>query len=63
VHHFGKKTSCGKNAQAAENVHIFQLVSVFQLSVTHPRELRVQHAKLSQPRPESAECVFAIAAF
>jgi hypothetical protein len=28
------ETFCGKNAEAAENGHIFQLVSVFQCSVT-----------------------------
>jgi hypothetical protein len=35
------ETCCGKNADAAENGHIFQLLSLFQHSVTLSR---VEHA-------------------
>jgi hypothetical protein len=31
---------CGKNAEAAENGHIFQLLVIFQRSVTHFRVAR-----------------------
>jgi hypothetical protein len=37
------KTSCGKNAAAAENGHIFQLLSIFHRSVTHSRVARAAH--------------------
>jgi hypothetical protein len=34
------ETCCGKNAEATENGHIFQFLSIFQRSVTHSRVAR-----------------------
>jgi hypothetical protein len=55
------ETCFGKNAKTAENGHIFQLLNVFQRSVTHSRVER-EHAKPLQSRPESAVCGCAISA-
>jgi hypothetical protein len=37
------ETCCGKTAEATENSQIFQLMSVFQRSVTHSRVAHVAH--------------------
>jgi hypothetical protein len=47
------ETFCGKNAGAAENDRIFQLVSVFQ-KLSPTSDSHVQLPKLLQSRPESA---------
>jgi hypothetical protein len=44
---FFSKTFCGKNAEAAENLHIFQLLSVFQCSITHSRLQREAHQAIA----------------
>jgi hypothetical protein len=41
------ETFCGKNAEAAENRHIFQFLSVFN-ALSHTPELNVEHTKLLQ---------------
>jgi hypothetical protein len=41
------ETFFGKNAKAAENGHIFQLLSVFQRSVTHSRVERGAHQAIA----------------
>jgi hypothetical protein len=38
------ESCCAKNAEVAENGHIFQLVSIFQNSRT--QDLRMQHTKI-----------------
>jgi hypothetical protein len=53
------ETCCGKNAEAAENGKIFQIISIFN-TLSHTPELHVQHTKLLQSRPESAVCLCAI---
>jgi hypothetical protein len=37
------ETCCGKNAEAAENGHIFHCVSIFQCSVIHSRIAQTAH--------------------
>jgi hypothetical protein len=37
------ETCSGKNAKAAENSHIFQLVNLFQRSLSHSRVARATH--------------------
>jgi hypothetical protein len=37
------ETCCGKKAEAAENGHIFQLLSVLQRAVIHSRVERGEH--------------------
>jgi hypothetical protein len=50
------ETCSRKNAEAAENGHIFHFVSVFPSTP----ELHKQHTKPLQSWPESAACVCAI---
>jgi hypothetical protein len=57
------ETCYGKNAEAAENSHIIQLVSVFQHSVTGTPKLHMQHTKLLQSMMASTVRVCAISAF
>jgi hypothetical protein len=52
---------CGKNAEAAENGHIFKLLSVFNAQ-SHRPELNVEQTKLLQSRPKSVVCVCPISA-
>jgi hypothetical protein len=53
--------TCSKNAEAAENCHIFQFVFFNVLS--HTLELHLQRTKLLQSRPEPILRVCAISAF
>jgi hypothetical protein len=59
------ETFCGKNAEAAENWYIFQLLSVFQRSVTPSGVQRGAHKSLqSKPEPSAAGvCNFRIVAY
>jgi hypothetical protein len=49
------KACCVKNAEAAENSDIFQLVSDFQRSVTHSRVARATHQAVAI-KAESLMC-------
>jgi hypothetical protein len=59
---FWSKICCGKNAEAAENCHICQLLSVFNALSNNP-ELYLEHTKPLQSRLESADCMCAVLAF
>jgi hypothetical protein len=48
------KACCGKNAEAAENGHICQLLNAY---------LHMQHTKPLKSRLKSAECMCAVLAF
>jgi hypothetical protein len=56
------KTCCGKNVEAAENGHIFHIMSVFS-ALSHTPELYMQHTKPLQLSLESTVLMSAISAF